>query len=285
MDLVKKAKGKDAKKAEKPANEWTVAEVSKWISSFAFGKQYKAAFEEHEIAGDTLRDIDDSILNDELGIENARHRKRLLAEINDVLRKAGAGPSANDDDDSDDDSSSDDDSDDDVDDEPESKKAPKSKPKRDNAFNFPSDDEEEEKRSDSAGAKKSNSTKKRKDGSNSSQSSSASKKKAPKKVARRMVKSKSHANGVAKKSAKKLAAGKGKKRGVGRGSARRVADTASNGEVVPTGKMVCPTCGALIDKDCAMCMTCFAVFPEKKTKQFGSTSYYRAYRAVPNYRS
>lgn len=72
------------------ASNWTVDEVGNWLKTLGFAKDYVGVFNENDIDGPLLKELDDIILKDELGIAIQLHRKRILREISDLLTASDA---------------------------------------------------------------------------------------------------------------------------------------------------------------------------------------------------
>eukprot|EP01083_Nonionella_stella_P244687 851305_1 len=65
---------------------WSEGEVGRWLSEFKWGTQYVSRFKESAVDGQLLLQLNEDILQCELDITNAAHRKRMVIEINNLKR-------------------------------------------------------------------------------------------------------------------------------------------------------------------------------------------------------
>jgi len=66
---------------------WAPPDVGRWLSEGLGLPQYSSAFETHEVDGPTLMELTEALLREALGVENALHRKKIVAHIK-LLRSA-----------------------------------------------------------------------------------------------------------------------------------------------------------------------------------------------------
>ncbi|CAE6454305.1 unnamed protein product [Rhizoctonia solani] len=68
------------------ATQWTVPQVIAWLQSKGFDAEIQRGFQENDITGDVLIELDGSALKDELGVTAFGKRMRLLKQIG-VLKR------------------------------------------------------------------------------------------------------------------------------------------------------------------------------------------------------
>eukprot|EP01083_Nonionella_stella_P227881 808095_1 len=80
-DLENKKRKKRKVPKRMTVDDWRIGEVSVWLRSLPFGADYEATFMENDVDGRMLFELDDAILQSELGIAIASHRKEILNAI------------------------------------------------------------------------------------------------------------------------------------------------------------------------------------------------------------
>ncbi|KAH7343136.1 hypothetical protein B0J17DRAFT_165058 [Rhizoctonia solani] len=73
--------------SQTPASQWTVPQVIAWLQSKGFDLDIQRAFQENDITGDVLVDLDGPALKDELGVTAFGKRMRLLKQIGELKRE------------------------------------------------------------------------------------------------------------------------------------------------------------------------------------------------------
>ncbi|CUA67872.1 ATP-dependent RNA helicase FAL1 [Meyerozyma guilliermondii ATCC 6260] [Rhizoctonia solani] len=73
--------------SQTPATQWTVPQVIAWLQSRGFDTEIQRAFQDNDITGDVLIELDGSALRDELGILGFGERMRLLKQIGELKRE------------------------------------------------------------------------------------------------------------------------------------------------------------------------------------------------------
>lgn len=70
---------------KKPLTEWTSLDVSKWLSLIGFS-EYVETFLLHDITGNSLSDLNVTILKNELNISSYGHRLSILQAIHSLFK-------------------------------------------------------------------------------------------------------------------------------------------------------------------------------------------------------
>ncbi|CAE6471462.1 unnamed protein product [Rhizoctonia solani] len=73
--------------SQTPATQWTVPQVIAWLQSKGFDTDIQRAFQENDITGDVLIELDGPALKDELGVTAFGKRMRLLKQIGELKRE------------------------------------------------------------------------------------------------------------------------------------------------------------------------------------------------------
>ncbi|CAE6535289.1 unnamed protein product [Rhizoctonia solani] len=73
--------------SQTPATQWTVPQVIAWLQSRGFDTEIQRAFQDNDITGDVLIELDGPALRDELGILGFGERMRLLKQIGELKRE------------------------------------------------------------------------------------------------------------------------------------------------------------------------------------------------------
>ncbi|KAJ1309325.1 hypothetical protein OPQ81_004986 [Rhizoctonia solani] len=73
--------------SQTPATQWTVPQVIAWLQSKGFDADIQRAFQENDITGDVLVELDGPALKDELGVSAFGKRMRLLKQIGELKRE------------------------------------------------------------------------------------------------------------------------------------------------------------------------------------------------------
>jgi tRNA A-37 threonylcarbamoyl transferase component Bud32 len=64
----------------KPIKDWSKDDISLWLDRGGFG-QYRGNFESNHIAGNTLLELTEQELENEIGITHVQHRKKIMKDI------------------------------------------------------------------------------------------------------------------------------------------------------------------------------------------------------------
>ncbi|ELU45274.1 phospholipid binding protein [Rhizoctonia solani AG-1 IA] len=73
--------------SQTPATQWTVPQVIAWLQSKGFDADIQRGFQENDITGDVLIELDGPALKDELGVTAFGKRMRLLKQIGELKRE------------------------------------------------------------------------------------------------------------------------------------------------------------------------------------------------------
>ncbi|CUA68908.1 hypothetical protein RSOLAG22IIIB_08152 [Rhizoctonia solani] len=73
--------------SQTPATQWTVPQVIAWLQSRGFDTEIQRAFQDNDITGDVLIELDGPALKDELGVSAFGKRMRLLKQIGELKRE------------------------------------------------------------------------------------------------------------------------------------------------------------------------------------------------------
>ncbi|CAE6475424.1 unnamed protein product [Rhizoctonia solani] len=73
--------------SQTPATQWTVPQVIAWLQSKGFDNEIQRAFQDNDITGDVLIELDGPALKDELGVTAFGKRMRLLKQIGELKRE------------------------------------------------------------------------------------------------------------------------------------------------------------------------------------------------------
>ncbi|KAG8736802.1 polar growth protein, partial [Ceratobasidium sp. 423] len=73
--------------SQTPATQWTVPQVIAWLQSKGFDSEIQRAFQDNDITGDVLIELDGPALEDELGVTAFGKRMRLLKQIGELKRE------------------------------------------------------------------------------------------------------------------------------------------------------------------------------------------------------
>ncbi|KEP48673.1 SH3 domain-binding protein 2 pleckstrin-like (PH) domain protein [Rhizoctonia solani 123E] len=73
--------------SQTPATQWTVPQVIAWLQSKGFDNEIQRGFQDNDITGDVLIELDGPALKDELGVTAFGKRMRLLKQIGELKRE------------------------------------------------------------------------------------------------------------------------------------------------------------------------------------------------------